>query len=187
MKKETIYHSTPTKKLIISRYSKNVSLNNISIDKALFRRLCKQGCSNFGNKYSCPPYSPHFSKFTKNYNKIEVICYRLDLSQYAPLPVYSRIRAGNAVLKSKVDKYLYEKKEAGFKVAGSGSCRACKPCAAKTKDKCKKPHKLIYSLESLGVDVNHLTELCFGFQLQWYSKKNKAPEYTCVVGGVLLK
>lgn len=172
---------------MIGRYSTTISLKDINTDKVLFSKLCKQGCSNFGNKYSCPPHSPILSKFSKNYKKLSVICYRLDLNQYAPLPVYSRIRAGNAVLKSKVDKFLYEKKDVGFKVAGSGSCRACKPCAAKTKDKCKKPHKLIYSLESLGVDVNHLTDLCFGFQLQWYSKNSKNPEYTCAVGGVFIK
>jgi predicted metal-binding protein len=187
LKKETIYHSTPSKNLVLVRHSTIISLNSINTDKVFFGELCKQGCSNFGCKHSCPPHSPHFNRFSKKHNKMEIICYQLDLSQYATLSIYSRIRAGNAVLKSKVDKYLYEMKESGFKVAGSGSCRACKPCAAKTIEKCKKPHKLIYSLESLGVDVNHLVETCFGFPLQWYRKGEIEPEYTCTVAGVLLK
>ena len=185
IKTDTIYHKTPTNHLTIDLFRSTIPIKSILVQKDRFYKLCKKGCVNFENKYSCPPYSPHFDRFSKNCNEMVIFCYRLELNQYSYLPVYSRIRAGNAVLKSKIDRILYEYKAEGFKIAGSGSCRACKPCAAKTNEKCKKPNKLIYSLESLGVDVNHLVKFCFGFELQWYCKKNKNPAYTCTVGGVL--
>jgi predicted metal-binding protein len=84
-----------------------------------------------------------------------------------------------------IDRELLKYKSQGFLVAGSGSCRACKPCGAKTGVPCKKPERRIYSLEAMAVDVNHLVETAFDFPLQWYRKNCPFPEYTCVVGGIL--
>ncbi|MBU2638010.1 MAG: DUF2284 domain-containing protein, partial [Nanoarchaeota archaeon] len=45
---------------------------------------------------------------------------------------------------------------------------------------CRYPDKMRFSLESLGVDCNQLTEDVFNFPLLWYKDKT-APEYTSVV------
>ena len=185
VKRETIVHATKTKILSIERIESSYKVGSLSIKENLFRNLCKNGCVNYNNKYSCPPHSPTFLKFSKNSKNMSVICFKISLDQYSPLSYYNRIRASNSVLKSKIDRYLLEYKLKGYKVAGSGSCRACKPCAAKTNEKCKKPDRLIFSLESMGVDVNDLVVKCFGFPLEWYSKTNKEPEYTCTVGAIL--
>jgi hypothetical protein len=43
-----------------------------------------------------------------------------------------------------------------------------------------------FSLESTGINVEKLTEKLFGIPLLWYDLKNhKAPEYTCVVAGLM--
>ena len=65
----------------------------------------------------------------------------------------------------------------------SGSCRLCHPCAAKLKKPCKKPKKMRYSLESVGVDVASLASK-LDHEILWYKNK-KLPKYVSVVGGVL--
>ena len=183
---DEILYTTPTRRIVIDKLVSIIEIKNIQISINKFLTLCSENCINFNSKYSCPPFSPSFSAFAGNKINGKIICYRLNLNQYAPLPVYHRIRASNAVLKSLIDKELHSFKENGTKVAGSGSCRACKPCGAKTGIPCKKPDRKIYSLEAMGVDVDKLVQDCFGFNLQWYIKGEKTPDYTCVVGAVLL-
>jgi len=180
-------HQTPTKTLDIVRLSKTVEKNQVDYDVDYFSRLCEEGCPNFGKKYSCPPYSPSFERYSARAESIIVICHRIDLSQYEPLHPYHRIKASNSVLKSIIDRELMQYKKKGYRVAGSGSCRACKPCGAKVDVPCKKPERRIYSLESLGINVDKLVRRCFGFDLQWYNRDGKAPEHTCVVGAVFIE
>ncbi|MGW8159966.1 MAG: DUF2284 domain-containing protein [Desulfoprunum sp.] len=178
-----INHKTPTRILEIEKLTNQIPITNITTNKGKFYTLCESGCVNFGYKYSCPPYSPSFKTFSSKYTTLTVICYRIALEQYSESTPYNRVRASNSVLKSLLDKELLNYKSNGLLVVGSGSCRACKPCAAKERLKCKKPDKLIFSLESLGVDVNQLVIDCFGFQLEWY-KRGLPQQFTSVIGGV---
>jgi predicted metal-binding protein len=150
-----------------------------------FSDLCHEGCVNYGTKLSCPPFAPPFTSFARGRSRLDVLCFRIDLDSYADLTPYNRVRAANAILKSLMDRELLEARQAGFRVAGSGSCRACRPCAAKSGEtKCKRPNRRIFSLEAMGVNVDHLVQLCFGFPLLWYANKT-APAYTCTVGAIL--
>jgi len=180
----TIIHKTPTRILEIQKLTNVIQTTSIQTNKEKYFKLCESGCVNFGSKYSCPPYSPSFKNFSSKFTSLKVICYKIALDQYSEATPYNRVRASNSVLKSLLDKELLNCKLNELLVVGSGSCRACKPCAAKEKLKCKKPEKLIFSLESLGVDVNQLVTDCFGFQLEWY-KKGFPQQFTSVVGGVL--
>ncbi len=179
-----VQHSTPSRMLNIEKMSALMPVANIHTNKDRFSDLCKSGCVNFGKKYSCPPFSPSFENFSKSSQSIQVLYYRVFLDQYADSTPYNRVRASNSVIKSLLDRELLSFKSKGFKVVGSGSCRACKPCGAKIRVKCKKPDKLIYSLEALGVDVGALVKKCFDIDLQWY-KKGRSQDYTSVVGGYL--
>lgn len=178
-------YSTKNYRILLESFYAESDKKIVSVRHNDFSGLCKKNCINYNNKYSCPPYSPDFSIYTLGSKKILVICFRIVLNQYAPLPIYHRIRAANVILKSLIDKELLSYKQEGFLVAGSGSCRACKPCGAKIGVPCKKPDRRIYSLEAMGVDVGALVKECFGFELQWYIKGKEPPEYTCVVGAVL--
>ncbi|WP_027358609.1 DUF2284 domain-containing protein [Desulforegula conservatrix] len=181
-----IEHKTSNKLISIEKYTIKINSDSLDIRKKYFDSLCQMGCINFGKKFSCPPFSPSFDEYKKNFPYLMVICLRLDLSYYKELKPHMRIKAGNSILKGMIDRILKGYKNKGFRVVGSGSCRLCKPCGAKEGVKCKKPDERIYSLESLGVDVSQLVRGCFGFDLEWYSKENKEPSYTCTVGGVLL-
>ena len=182
---DQLRHRTVTRELIIDKFVSVIAIIEVDSDQSLFANLCESGCRNYGTKYSCPPYSPKFSEFSGSASRAQVICYKVSLDQFAPIPLYSRIRAGNSVLKSLIDKELSSHKAQGHKVAGSGSCRRCKVCGAKLKEPCKKPDRRIYSLEALGVNVDRLVHVLFGFQLQWYLPGRKLPDYTCTVGAVL--
>lgn len=184
--REELFHKTPSRNLQIEKFIAPVPSCKIETNPSAFSSLCKSGCRNYGNKYSCPPFSPKYSDFLESTSTVRVICYRLNLEQFAPIALYSRIRAGNSVLKSLIDKELRSLKTRGVKVAGSGSCRACKVCAAKLNVPCKKPDRKIYSLEALGVNVDSLVEKLFAFELEWYLPGRKPPAYTCTVGAVFL-
>lgn len=181
----TFTHQTSSRAIQIERLSVTVPTAVIHVDEVKFGAACQANCCNYGTKHSCPPSSPSFRSFAKTCKTAHVVCFRLFLDSFAPLPTYSRVRAGNAVLKAQIDRELRGWKSKGHLVAGSGSCRACKPCGARTDEPCKKPQRKIYSLEAMGVDVNHLVRRCFGFSLEWYRKRAEAPAHTCVVGAVL--
>jgi predicted metal-binding protein len=182
--KHVFKYETPTRELTIEKYTSILPINRIYCDKLKFSKLCEQGCINFNQKYSCPPHSPSFKRYSNGATQLKVIYYQLHLNQYQELTPYNRVRASNSVLKSLLDRELLTFREQGYTIVGSGSCRACKPCGAKEGVRCKKPEKIIYSLESLGVDVTHLVNCCFGFDLQWY-KKGFSQDFTSVVGGIL--
>lgn len=181
---ESIIHRTPTKSLLIKKLSNSSSVEDIRCNYKQNEDLCKKGCLNYHKKYSCPPYSPPFTNHFKDIKNIVIFCYSIELEQYAPLNHYQRIKASNSVLKSLLDKELRNHIQKGRRVAGSGSCRACKSCGAKQNIPCKKIEKKIYSLEAMGVDVDELVRICFGFNLEWYSKITPTPKTTCVVGAV---
>ena len=183
-KKTIIEHPTPSRKLQIEKLSVEIPVEKIIANKQEYSHLCKIGCINFGQKYSCPPYSPTFEAFAVECHLLTVLYYRVFLDQYLDTSPYNRVRASNSVIKSLLDKELLTYKSNGYKVVGSGSCRACKACGAKKNMKCKKPEKIIYSLESLGVNVNQLVLDCFKIELQWY-RKGFSQQFTSVVGGVL--
>lgn len=183
-RKDIFRHKTPSRELEIEKFTTRISLENILVDNLKFSKLCENGCVNFGSKFSCPPFSPSFDFFSKGHKEIEVFFYRIFLHQYLDVKPFNRVKASNSILKSLLDRELYNYKIEGYKVVGSGSCRACKPCGAKEGRKCKKPEKLLYSLESLGVDVTKLVLDCFNITLQWY-KKGYEHNFTSVVGGVL--
>jgi len=63
---------------------------------------------------------------------------------------------------------LYEYRKQGYIIAGAGACRACKECVVETgRNVCRDPSRLIYSLESLGVNLVSLSENVLGLRLQW--------------------
>jgi predicted metal-binding protein len=177
-------HQTASRILWIEKFDGRIPIDEVTSDQDAFNALCQGGCRNYGSKYSCPPFSPGFLQFSRQASQLEIFCYRLSLVQFSPIAIYSRIRAGNSVLKSIVDRDLYDFKARGFKVAGSGSCRACKICGAKIGVPCKKPDRRIYSLEALGVNVDKLVVGLFGFRLEWYLPGRDVPDYTCTVGAV---
>ena len=170
---------TPKHELEIKYYSDVIEKSKIKVDKQLFLDLCKKGCVNYDKKYSCPPFSPLFNNYVKS-DFLLVVMFVLDLNQF-DYKEYFKIKIGNAVLKSQIEKVM---RKFGLYLS-TGACRLCKPCKRKLMQPCKYPSKRMYSLESLGVDCNDLCLKLFNVPLKWYKDK-KAPPYTSVVCAVPL-
>jgi predicted metal-binding protein len=183
--REVFEYETPSRVVSIEKMQETVPIEVIPVDCERVMGLCDGSCPNYGRKWSCPPYSPSFAKFSKGYRTARVICYRMVLEPYVELKPHSALRAANATLKAMIDGELRTHVKLGKGVAGSGSCRACNPCGAKQEKKCKKPRRRVYSLEAMGVDVSQLVRETFGFDLLWLPRGGELPEYTCVVGATL--
>jgi len=161
--------------------------HQIKVDKPLFQQICKQGCRVFGTKWSCPPASPTFLPGFPHYTVI-ILWAENDIQSKNE---YTKVKAINSILKSCLYKFInavyplngcgaHSRREHG--IYGSGSCRMCKKCAYP--DPCKHSDNMIYSLESVGIDVQDLCKQ-LGHELHWYKKGQKTPyKYGTVVGMV---
>lgn len=155
-------------------------------NQIFFKELCKSGCKNYAQKWSCPPYSPSFCQFAKGWEWLNILYMKIYLHQFSYIKnPYLKVKAGNSILKSKADKILgmMSQKYDGRYIS-TGSCRRCKPCKCKQSLPCAYPEQMAYSFEALGIDVSQLVKYCFQQPLFWYSNGN-VPEYTSVVCGLL--
>lgn len=181
-------HSTPNAEIIIKLktiYTKANVLNKYE-DKPAFDQLCAEGCPNYNNKWSCPPFSPSFSHISKNYSEAILLLLYCNLSQFNYIKTeYMKIKASNSILKAtstKLTRFLEE--EVNGLALSSGSCRLCNSCNRKKGQECKKPNAVRYSMEALGLNVSLIAQELFNHSLLWYKDK-AAPDYSTVVAGVL--
>lgn len=184
-----INHSTNLRNIDI--VVKVFTTNAISLSKyynyEIASRLCKNGCKNFGNKWSCPPFSKKYVDISSAYKYCYLFLMYTNLEPFSDITnKYLRVKAANAILKSKCEKMAkkYEDQCQGYSLL-SGSCRLCQTCAKKRNLACRKPDKIRYSMEATGLDVEAICEEHFGHKLLWYSSPNKIPLYTSVVCCVL--
>ena len=186
MKKEFIAN-TPNRKIKINLLAKFIPKEKVLVDKSCFNELCKK-CKNYGKKYACPPNSPEFNTLCKK-EGLFVVLFKCNLEQIKNTSEYNKIRIANSVMKSRIDKLmraLEENLENKFKFLSSGSCRLCKKCNFEKQLPCKYPLKMRFSLEATGINVEKITKELFGLPLLWYNHaSHKAPEYTCVVAGLM--
>ena len=166
---------------------KTVKVNELwgFLNKCYFDSLCQKGCTNYSQKWSCPPYAPNFKKYSQGYTYLTAIVLKVSVNEFDYIKnSYLKIKAANSVLKSRMDKMLRFVKKEDEAYISTGSCRLCKPCKRKQNKPCAHPKGMTYSFEALGVDVSALTQKLFGITLLWYKDK-VCPEYTCVVGGIV--
>lgn len=155
-------------------------------NKECFEALCKAGCPNYNSKWACPPYSPSYSEYKKDFSKALLVLFYCHLNQFHYTRAeYMKVKASNAVLKSRMDRLMrvLEAKYAG-RTLSNGSCRLCKPCNLKKNRGCKRPTEMRYSLESLGLNVVQICKDHLDHTLLWYVNR-KAPRYSSVVSCVL--
>lgn len=182
-------HKTPTANIeikLLLNVTNAITLSKYE-DKCYFNSLCESGCVNYNKKWSCPPYSPVYSLYARNFEYCILTLFSCDLSQFNYVKTeYMKVKTSNSILKSQSDKlsrYL-EDRLLGIMLS-NGSCRLCKPCTKKiSSDTCRNPLKLRYSLESLGLNVEKISEEYFNHKLLWY-KPRLPPDYSTVVSGVL--
>jgi predicted metal-binding protein len=177
--------STPQRKILIEVYSGFISKEDIVVDRQGFTELCKK-CKNYGKKYACPPKSPNFLDLCSK-GGLFIVMFKCNLEQIKNTSEFNKIRIANSVMKSRIDKLMRElEAKTALKFLSSGSCRLCKKCNLEKNLPCKYPGKMRFSLEATGINVDEMTENLFGIPLLWYNpQKHRAPEYTCVVAGLM--
>lgn len=182
-------HKTPTTDIKIQvslRVTNTLDLIQYE-DKCHFSGLCENGCVNYNRKWSCPPSSPTYSLYSKNYDFCLLTLFTCDLSQFMYVKTeYMKVRTSNSILKSQSDKLSrFIEAELSGKLLSNGSCRLCKPCSKKVSvESCRNPLKLRYSLESLGLNVDRISQDIFNHQLLWYKTK-VSPTYSSVISAIL--
>ena len=187
MNKQVILARTSSTMIEYNYLSVLVPTANLNgyVNKDYFDKLCQVGCPNYGNKWSCPPYAPEYTRFVERYKYIQIVLLTLDLKQLHYIKNdYLKIKAANVILKSRIDKTLRTVMEKDEFYISTGSCRLCRKCKRKTGEVCKYPELRTYSFEALGINVSELTESFFNVKLLWY-KPGTLPEYTSVVAGLL--
>lgn len=150
-------------------------------------KACKEGCPNYGKKWSCPPLSKNYYELLNGYNRAVLICISTRMNNYMDIKnKYIAIKAANVTLKNLVERIArkVEIETDGYALL-SGSCRLCRLCACKSGQKCKHPDKMRYSIEASYLDVQAICEELMDFKLLWYEKK-ALPEYTSTVSIVFL-
>ena len=183
LQEKEITIKTPRNGLKITCHVGFTTVDKLNIKKDQFYAMCRLGCRNFGNKYSCPPFSPDLHSIISGADTIFVLVLKIDLKQLSGHGYldYHILKIGNAVIKPRIEKMMRSlESEFGGRFLSTGACRLCKPCQKRLCKPCKHPDKMRFSLESMGVDCNKLVMDVFGFPLLWYKEK-KAPDYTCVV------
>ena len=69
--------------------------------------LCKVGCVNYGNKWSCPPYSSSINKIISEceYKTAILLCEYIYMTDMKYIKnSYQQVKAANAILKSSCEK-----------------------------------------------------------------------------------
>jgi predicted metal-binding protein len=163
-----VVSSTTTKCISII---KEITASEIPVDKIKFAELCRTGCKVYNSKFSCPSTSPTFS-YPPETSFILVILYKEN--DITAKQEFTKVKALNSILKATLNKLLRNYPN----VYGSGSCRLCRNC--NYPNVCNHPERMIYSLESVGIDVQSLCAK-FGHILQWY-KRGESYKYGSVVG-----
>ena len=147
---------------------------------------CCTGCDVFGKNLSCPPASPTLSAYIGGAKTARGICLRLPQEYFGHLPFEERHDACFAMARDLLVKELLKHRKQGHTIAGSGPCLACETCAIEEGSKeCRQPDRVIYSLESLGVNVVGLMTKCFNIDLEWSSDGEYA-DFVSAVGAVFV-
>lgn len=160
----------------------DVSVLNKFYQQEMIIKACREGCPNYGKKWSCPPFSKPYYELLNGYDRIVLISLSTDMDGYLDIKnKYTAIKAANVTLKNIVEKIAREvETEMDGYALLSGSCRCCRPCACKNHQKCKHPDKMRYSIEAAYLNVKDMCRDLLGFELLWYEKK-VLPKYTSAV------
>jgi len=183
MKNSSFKVKTSLAEYSVEVFSEFILKEEVKVQRELFLKMCKEGCVNYGKKFSCPPCSRDFLSVVNGKEGIFVVMFLMNLTKIDSTE-YNKVRIANSIMKSRADKLMRVlENKFNTKFLSTGSCRLCRTCQLKLKKPCKHPEKRRYSLESTGVDCDYLSTRLFNLPLLWFRNK-KAPEYTCVLTGL---
>lgn len=183
-------HQTPSSRLSLNAKLKRILSSELIKyeNKDDITKLCA-ACPTYGKKWSCPPHSPSLSDFDLSaYPHAVLVLFWLDLDQFRNLKTeYIKIKAADSVLKSRMDRFMRNVEGSlGGIMLSNGTCKLCRPCSGSVGLPCKRPEKMRFSMEALGLDVSRIMTEVFDHPLLWYSK-GQSPAYLSAATCLLMK
>lgn len=147
--------------------------------------MCR-ACSNYGQRWGCPPLEGDFAINFAAYNRIRIHAIQIMLADDTPADVallsdiMQSVRAVREARLLELEQ-LYDGHAALF----TGMCPHCPgmPCARQEGGSCRHPALVRPSLEALGFDLNAIAREIFGIELQW-CRDGRAPQYLLLIGAV---
>ncbi len=154
------------------------------IDSHAANILGCEACPQHGRNLACPPFSPPFPRHIGLKTSARVTGYRVSLEQFPGQTQEERYHAAFREMRGLLVQELLEERRRGRVVAGAGACLACEECAAaQGEKKCRNPAAMIYSLESMGVNLVALSEKALDLRLQWSGSGGMA-DHVIAIGAV---
>jgi predicted metal-binding protein len=165
---------------LIERFERLAPVGYLQYSKT--NKMSCEACDKHGKNLACPPYSPDFPEHIGVSGEARVICYRVHMENVQEVSGEPRYRSAFRLVRGLLSEELYKYRKEGYVIAGAGACLFCKECVVETGEKeCRAPSRLIYSLESLGVNLISLSEQVLGLKLQWGGGESDA-EHVAAIG-----
>lgn len=142
-----------------------------------------RACPGFAGTWSCPEFSFDPRAFWAKYSRLHLIVDRLSNQG---LPTVERAQAQLTAQKRLFDREMLELEkgvEGGYALAAQ-ECMECGRCARLSGQPCRRPDRMRFALEAVGILVVDLVADRLGFPVLW-SDGVSIPDYYLLVGGVL--
>ncbi|SCI14078.1 Predicted metal-binding protein [uncultured Clostridium sp.] len=143
-----------------------------------FSSLCKKSCPNYNNNWCCPPNSPKFSDYANNFKYSLVLELKYNLNEDSISEIHPKLRNLLAPLLINLEN------EFNGLYTDSGNCKLCKTCSCSKDKPCSNPSLIRYSMESMGIDLDKLSDNYFNTHLLWNNNSDEA-EYCIAIASLL--
>lgn len=157
----------------------NICSNDILknyMDFDYFTGLCKDGCPHYNLSYTCPPNSPKFTYYTKDYD------YSLVIAMYMEIDKDQTINDIHPYLRKVLSDLLIPlEKEVNGLLTDGGRCRYCESCTYIDNLPCRYPDKIRFSMEAMGIDLDKVCKDILNHSIVWDNNENS---YCTVLGSV---
>jgi predicted metal-binding protein len=172
--------------LNINKDNNNINLkanicNNEILTKYMdfnyFTGLCKDGCPHYNLSYTCPPNSPKFDDYTKDFKKSLVI------AMYMSLDDDNTINDVHPYLRRVLSDLLIPlEKEFDGLLTDGGRCRYCEQCAYVDSLPCRFPDKIRFSMEAMGINLDKVCSDILDHCIMW--NEDDENRYCTVLGSI---
>lgn len=147
------------------------------MDFEYFTGLCRDGCPHYNLSYTCPPNSPKFTEYTKDYKSSLVIAMYMNVPKGKTInevhPYLRRILSGLLVPLEKVLNGL---------LTDGGRCIYCEKCTYIDNLPCRFPEKLRFSMEAMGLDLDKVCKNVLNHSIIW--NEDDKNSYCTVMGSI---
>lgn len=140
-----------------------IDVANIPFDRS-FRSLCeKNACGNYGKNWMCPPDAGDIDTLIAKAKTFEhALVFQTVGMLEDSYDFDGMMEAGrrmNRLARSIADEFS-QLPFSKTLLLGAGGCRVCEVCAKRTGEPCRFPDKAMASLETYGIAVLQLAQLC---------------------------